>query len=115
MGESTITAFHSSPISRFVSIAEHGLQYAVAVKDGRVRKGDSGVYSAPSIWLDYDYIFEQSEATTDGRKHVLTYELLLNSDVTERNKKRGTLSQYVTPAQSVRPLFVYYMAYDSPN
>ena len=115
MGENTIKAFHSSPISRFVSIAEKGLQHAVAVKDGRHVKGDSGVYSAPSIWLAYDYIFAQSESTTDGRKHVLTYELLLDSDVTERNKKRGMLSQYVTPAQSVRPLFVYYMAYDSPN
>ena len=116
MDENTVTGFHSSPISRFLAIAQCGLQYSVAAKGGRVCEEGSCVYSAPSIWLDYRYIFEQSETTRDGRKHVLTYELQLSSDATKRNKKKGVpVSQYVTPAQSVMPLFLYYMVYDSPN
>ena len=110
------TAFHSSPVSRFLSIAQYGLWDSVAAQGGRVCKEGSGVYSAPSVWLDRYYILEQSETTTTGRKHVLTYEMLLRKAATKRKRKhgkKGKVYQYITPTQSVIPVLLYYMVYDN--
>ena len=107
--EHTLTGFHSSPISRFLSIAQNGLRDSVAAEGGR-----SGVYSSSSIWFAGYYIFDRSEATTDGGKHVLTYEMRLSDAATNRNKKKRG-KQYVTPKQSVIPVYLYYMVYDRPK
>ena len=113
--EHPLTAFHSSPVSCFLSIAQNGFRNSVAEEGGQVCKEHSGVYSAPSIWLNWHYVLKQSETTTEGRNHVLVYEILVDNAATKRKKKKGRVKQYVTPTESVMPLFLYYMVYDRPK
>ena len=105
----TLTGFYASPISRFLSIAQKGLRDSVVAEGRR-----SGVYSSSSIWCARYHIFDRSETTTDGGKHVLTYEMRLSDAATNRNKKKRG-KQYVTPKQSVIPVYLYYMVYDRPK
>ena len=107
------TGFHASSISRFLSIAQEGLRDSVKEEGGRVCKEGDGLYSSPTIEQVGQWMVANSETIKDRCRHVITYEIIFHKDATKRRKRGSKLQAYVTPAQSVMPLFLYYVVYES--
>ena len=85
---------------------------------GRVGSEGDGFFTAPTLWRDSHYIFEQAETSErKGIKHVLTYEVLLKQGKTKKRKRKpkkgpSVVNQYITnPISAVWLQRIYWVAF----
>ena len=88
--DDVIVGFHAAPVSRFFSIAQHGLYESDNATGGRHGVEGPGVFSAPSIYRTQHYIYEAGERVVGfDEYHVVVFKLKCKPGCTKKRKRDG--------------------------